>query len=319
MKLKEIYELAVRMGMEADPRGKGEAERVLRRAREEYDRLTPDDQSFFDEERFTNPYSDTRLLVGDAGAEVGGVIAGIDMEIGEVLLADRLREKGEPLDAIIAHHPEGSALAALSEVMRMQADLWHVKGVPINVADALIAPRMREVFRQVMPLNHNRALDAARLLDFALLTVHTPTDNLVTGFLQRFFDEDPPETLSGVVKKLRTLPEYQTAARQRFGPAITVGDPDTRVGKIFVDMTGGTGGPKEAIAKLSQAGVGTLVGMHMQDKVRKEAERHNVNVVIAGHISSDSLGVNLFLDELEKRGVSVLPCSGLIRVKRYQD
>jgi len=39
-------------------------------------------------------------------------------------------------------------------------------------------------------------------------------------------------------------------------------------------------------------------------------------VVIAGHISSDSLGVNQFLDELEKRSIEIIPCSGLIRVSR---
>jgi len=27
--------------------------------------------------------------------------------------------------------------------------------------------------------------------------------------------------------------------------------------------------------------------------------------------------MNLFLDELEKRGIEVIPCSGLIRVKRF--
>ena len=31
---------------------------------------------------------------------------------------------------------------------------------------------------------------------------------------------------------------------------------------------------------------------------------------------SDSIGSNLFLDELEKRGVQVIPASGLIRIKR---
>jgi len=41
-----------------------------------------------------------------------------------------------------------------------------------------------------------------------------------------------------------------------------------------------------------------------------------MNVVVAGHISSDSLGMNLFLDELEKKGVEVLTCGGLIRVNR---
>jgi hypothetical protein len=42
-------------------------------------------------------------------------------------------------------------------------------------------------------------------------------------------------------------------------------------------------------------------------------------VVIAGHISSDSVGINLFMDELERKGVSVIPTSGLIRVRRDED
>jgi len=33
-------------------------------------------------------------------------------------------------------------------------------------------------------------------------------------------------------------------------------------------------------------------------------------------MSSDSLGVNLFLDELGKQGIEVVPCSGLIRISR---
>jgi len=56
--------------------------------------------------------------------------------------------------------------------------------------------------------------------------------------------------------------------------------------------------------------------MHMAEDRKREAEKNHVNVVIAGHMSSDSLGMNLFLDELEKRGIEVIPCSGLIRVSR---
>jgi len=39
----------------------------------------------------------------------------------------------------------------------------------------------------------------------------------------------------------------------------------------------------------------------MREEHRQEAEKAHVNVVIAGHMSSDSIGVNLFLDELEKK------------------
>ena len=81
-------------------------------------------------------------------------------------------------------------------------------------------------------------------------------------------------------------------------------------------MTGGTEGAPEIYEKLSQAGVGTVVGMHLSEQHRLEAEKASLNVVIAGHISSDSIGMNLFLDWVEKEGIEILSCSGLIRVSR---
>jgi len=40
-------------------------------------------------------------------------------------------------------------------------------------------------------------------------------------------------------------------------------------------------------------------------------------VVIAGHISSDNLGINLMLDELQKKGsLKILDCSGFRRFSR---
>ena len=84
----------------------------------------------------------------------------------------------------------------------------------------------------------------------------------------------------------------------------------------MTEITGGTSPSPKIYQKMADAGIGTIVGMHMKEEHRKEAEAANINVVIAGHMSSDSLGVNLFLDQLEKRGVEVVPCSGLFRIKR---
>jgi len=67
---------------------------------------------------------------------------------------------------------------------------------------------------------------------------------------------------------------------------------------------------------MAQAGIGTVVGMHISEEHRKEAETANINVVIAGHMSSDSLGMNLFLDKLQEQGIEIIPFSGLIRVSR---
>ena len=81
-------------------------------------------------------------------------------------------------------------------------------------------------------------------------------------------------------------------------------------------MTGGTEGPKTVIEKLADSGVGTIVGMHMSQELRDEADKHSIHVVIAGHMSSDSLGINLLFDEYERQGVATVATSGLIRVHR---
>ncbi|MGD0154307.1 MAG: NGG1p interacting factor NIF3 [Thermacetogeniaceae bacterium] len=316
MKLREIYDLAVKKGIAADLRGEAEIAKVLEKQRKEYEELKESEKAEYDQEKLSNPFSDTRMLYGDENKEIRNVLTGIDMEVGEVLLADRLREKGQPVDLIIAHHPEGKAMAALNDVMHLQEDLLAQLGVPINVAEGIMTGRIAEVGRGIMPHNHNRAVDAARLLDIPLMCVHTPADNLVTSFLTRLIEEKKPETVGAIVKLLKEIPEYAAAVRLNAGPAIVVGSEKRRPGKIYVDMTGGTGGPKEAFEKMAIAGVGTVVGMHIAEGHRKEAEKYNINVVIAGHIASDSLGMNLLLDELEQRKVAIQPCSGLIRVSR---
>ena len=316
MKIKDIYERAVKRGMELDPRGMEEVKADLERAKKEFEELKEKDRMWFDTESLSNPYPDTRILYGDPSKEVKRVLVGIDMEVGEVLLADRLKEDGRRIDLIIAHHPEGRAMAALYEVMDMQAGILLKYGVPINVAEDIMSERIKEVERRLMPVNHTRAVDAARLLDIPFICIHTPSDNAVASFLQKLFDDKKPAFVSDILDILKGIPEYKSALDETVGPKVVAGSKDRRAGKVFVDMTGGTGGSKKAFERLSQAGVGTVVGMHMSEEHRKEAQKHHLNVVIAGHISSDNLGVNLLLDDILDKGVEVIGCSGFRRFSR---
>lgn len=316
MKLKDIYESAIEMGINKDLRGQKKVEKELERVKEKYEEMDEKEQEEFDEEKLKNPYSDTRILYGDRETKVKKILAGIDIDVGEVLVADRLNEKGEEIDLVMAHHPKGKALAALHQVMHMQEDILHQHGVPINIAEGIMAERIKEVERTIMPRNHNKVRDVARLLNIPLLCVHTPADNLVTSYLQERIDKEEPERVEGVVDLLKDIPEYKEAVTVKAGPKVIVGSKERRAGKVVVDMTGGTGGSKEAFENLSQAGVGTLVCMHIGEEHRKKAEENHINVVIAGHIASDSIGMNLFIDRLQKEGIEVVSCSGLIREKR---
>lgn len=316
MKIKAIYDLVVDKGIKKDPRGLDGVEKMLAREKKKYDEMSELEKKEYDREALTNPYSDTRILCGDPEAEVKRMMVGVDIEVGEVLLADRLAEKGQKVDLIMTHHPEGKALARLHDVMHLQEDILARWGVPINVAEGIMASRISEVKRGLMPLNHNRAIDAAKILGMAMISAHTVADNQVTAYLQEMFDKEEPQTLGDILKLLKDLPEYAEAVKHGAGPEITVGSKERRAGKVLVDMTGGTGGPDDAYAKLSQAGVGTVVSMHISEKNRKKAEKNHVNVVIAGHIASDSLGMNLLLDDIEQTGVEIVPCSGIIRNRR---
>ncbi|MBI4684510.1 MAG: NGG1p interacting factor NIF3 [Nitrospirae bacterium] len=319
MTLNELYNMAIAIGIGNDPRGKDAVLKELESRKKDFEKLKDDEKEFFDDETLKNPYSDSRILNGTGAEEIQSVLAGIDIEVGEMLLADNLRAKGKRIDLLISHHPEGRAYANLYSVMRMQSDILQKFGVPINIAEDLMEGRIKEVERKLMPVNHTRAVDAARLIGIPFLCLHTPADNMVATYLQRLFDENKPYKLSDVLEILKSIPEYKAAGFNGVGPKILIGSKDRKAGKIFVDMTGGTEGSKEIFESLTASGVNTIVGMHLSEDHRKEAEKSHLNVVIAGHISSDNLGLNLLFDELCRgKTVEIIECSGFKRVSRVK-
>lgn len=317
MTFKEIYLKAIKTGIDNDPRGRETVLKNLERIEKEYSEMKPDEKDFFDTESLKNPYADSRILNGESDAEIKNILVGIDIEVGEVLLADSLNSKGKSIDLIMSHHPEGTAYANLYSVMHMQSDILNKLGVPINIAEDLMEGRVKEVERRLMPVNHSRAVDAAKLMEIPFICLHTPADNMVVTFLQKLFDEKKPETIGELVDLLKNIPEYRNAAKNGAGPNILLGSKTRQAGKIFVDMTGGTEGSKDIFASLTSSGVNTIVAMHLSEEHRKEAEKNHLNVVIAGHIASDNLGVNLLLDEILKgSSISIMDCSGFRRNSR---
>lgn len=315
MKIKEIYNLAIEMGIEADFREKKAIDKLLQRRKEKFQKLLLSDEEKieFDPGDLTNPYSDTQILNIAEDKEIRRVLAGIDIESAEILLA---KEIGN-IDLLIAHHPSGKGLARLSEVMELHCDVLNQYGVPINIAERLIKEKTSEVARGMNRLNHQRTVDAAKILKFNLICLHTSSDNLAARFLKDGIEKEKFEQLEDLIVFLKRIPEYKEAAKFGSGPKISVGEKENRCGKIAVtEITGGAEASPKIYGKMADAGIGTVIGMHQSEEHRKESEAANINVVIAGHISSDSLGMNLFLDELEKRGIEIVSCSGLIRVSR---
>ena len=318
MKLERLYRKAVEIGIANDLRGKGEIKTVLKEEKEKFDALKKEDLEFYDKDRLFNPFSDTRVLNGDLNKNIKKVIVGIDMQVGEVLLTYLLnRDSDQKIDLVISHHPESYALAQLYEVMKLQSDLMAKYGVNISVAEQLMQPRISEIERRLMPINHTRAVDAAKALGLPMMCVHTPADNCVTNYLIKLFDKERPYKLKDLTKLLFTIPEYKKSAKLQVPPKIVNGSENSKCGKIFVEMTGGTEGAKEIFEKYAGSGVSTLVGMHYSEEHLENAKKAKLNVVIAGHISSDVLGLNLLFDEIEKeQKLEFVNVSGFERIRR---
>lgn len=244
------------------------------------------------------------------GSDIRKVAFGIDVEVAELLLA---RDLG--VDAVITHHPRGGLpMVEFHNVMANQVERMVQAGVPINKAQKALRERIEQVSRAHHVGNYDRVVSAARLLGMPLMTIHTPADILAESYIQKYLDRilkktDKPK-VRDVIKTLEKLPEYKKTLAK---PVVRVGKEEDFAGRVFVTMAGGTGGGEKVARAYFEAGIGTLVVMHMPDDTIKAVKAQNIgNVVVAGHMASDSVGINQVIRALEKKGLEVIRMSGVI-------
>ncbi|MBS4026914.1 MAG: Nif3-like dinuclear metal center hexameric protein [Clostridia bacterium] len=251
---------------------------------------------------------DSGILV--PGENIKKILVGVDMEGAEILIAKELG-----FDAVITHHPKGGLpMLNLHLVMDNQIERMVKAGVPINKAQKVLAKRKEEVDRATHVGNYDRALSAAKLLRVPFLAIHSPADLLAEKIVQEHLDVNlalkKTAKLKDVLAILGKLSEYKNTLAK---PVIRIGSEESYAGKVFVTMAGGTGGGEEVAKAYFEAGVGTLIVMHMPDKVIKAVKKQNIgNVIVAGHMASDSIGINAVIRALEANGLEITRASGVI-------
>jgi putative NIF3 family GTP cyclohydrolase 1 type 2 len=317
MKLQTIYQTIIKKGIAEDIRAKSAIEADLKKKKQDYEKAGGKLKEAFDLDTLFNPFADTRILNGNPDAEIKSLMVGIDVEEGELLLVDRLKEKGTPVDLAMAHHPEGKAFAGLHEVMDLQVDAYIAEGVSASFAQDSLLERKTQVEKKIHSANGQRSVDTARLLGINFLCAHTPADNCAYQYIHKLVDKEKPENLQRIIDLLYDIPEYFDAAKNNNPPKIANGSGDSRVAKIHLEFTGGTEGPSSVYDKLSSSGVDTIIAMHQSEEHLKKCKEAHINVIFASHIASDTLGVNLLLDDLEsKEKFKIYEFSGFRRFPR---
>ncbi|MGE5851195.1 MAG: hypothetical protein ACM362_13785 [Candidatus Methylomirabilota bacterium] len=259
--------------------------------------------------------SGLREIPPDSGVHLPGdkvhrVLATIDCGVDDLLLARLLR-----CDAVLTHHPEWTASLHGWTLIARQIDQMVECGVPVARAEAAIQRRMQSVELNSHPRNYGRVLQAANLLNLAFLNVHLPCDiisrRIISEKMARFQHPESRATVADVIAVLQEIPEQKLAATE---PKIRLGAPDRLAGRVAVAMAGYTNGGVDVLRAYFEAGVGTVLMMHFPEGDLKEAREQKLtgNLVITGHMASDSIGINTYLDELDRRGLEVIRAGGII-------
>lgn len=244
------------------------------------------------------------------GGSVRRILATVDCDVSDLLMARLLR-----CDAVLTHHPQGPAEIHGWTLIARQVEQMMECGVPAARAEAAIQRRMQSVELNSHARNYLRVVQAAGLLNLAFLNVHLPCDiitrRIVAERMALFNRPESRATVAEVVAALQDIPEHRRAATE---PKIRLGAPDRLAGRVAVGIAGYTNGGVDVLRTYFEAGVGTVLMMHFPEGDLREARDQKLagNLIVTGHMASDSIGINIYLDELERRGLQVIRAGGII-------
>lgn len=136
---------------------------------------------------------------------------------------------------------------------------------------------------------------------------------MLDAHLEKALSGQERPTVGDVVEAMLELPEFKNALTK---PKVRVGSEKDYAGKIVVTMSRGTGGGPKVDLAYFEAGVGTLVVLHAQEDVLKAVREQDIgNIIVVGHMASDSLGRNRILDALKEKGLEATRISGIVAGK----
>ncbi len=253
------------------------------------------------------PY-DTDIIV--EGEHIKKILIGIDMETPELLLAKQMG-----FDCVVSHHPKAdSCIVDFSKVMDVQIQRMVRSGVPINKAQKALKKKQQSVDLGSHASNYDRVSSAARLMQMPYLNIHIPadfiTEEIVQSKLDKAFQNKSETKLQDIIEELNSWEYYINKVAQ---PIIRVGAANDYAGKIEVLMAGGTNGGVDVYKSYFEAGVGTIIAMHVPQDVKKAVEEQNIgNIIIAPHMPSDSIGLLEIVKAWREQGVEVTCMSGIV-------
>lgn len=242
------------------------------------------------------------------GENIKKLLFGIDIGAAELVLA-----KQAGYDAVVAHHPPQVAAIPAWQVYLRHREMMIAAGLPPQAADEAVLPRVEAMCSAYQSANHDHYPSLARLLDLPFMNIHCPLDELGRRIMQKTVDDcltaAGDASLGDVAAALKNLPEFQSAATEI---EIALGNAHDKAGSVVVAHGALTNGGYAVANAYFQHGIDTVIYIHIpyQDLMRLRQEARG-QLLISGHISSDLVGINPFVEKLRAAGLTVDTISGI--------
>jgi putative NIF3 family GTP cyclohydrolase 1 type 2 len=238
------------------------------------------------------------------GKGIRKILFGIDAGVQEILLAQKMH-----CNAVISHHPQGgTAILNFHKMFERHVELMVEAGVPKKEAEQAVQKKRDALEVENHARNYDHNVSVARLLKMPYMNIHAPLDEIgrqrMTKQVKLATEKNPKATVDDIVASLQNLSEFKnahTAIKIRLGKA------SNKAGKVVVSHAAGTNGGYDVAKTFFKYGVGTLIYIHISSSDLEHLRAEGLeNLIVTGHISSDSVGINPFLAELENKGISVI-------------
>lgn len=244
--------------------------------------------------RFDGVPSDSGVWVPGSG--IKKVLFSIDAGAAEIMLA---KERG--YDLLIAHHPVGPARLSFSRVVSRHIGFMTEKGVPKRVATEATSELVSRIEVRSHPANYLHEVDVAKKLKMPFMNIHLPIDQVTRGVLLRAIDDSNAKTVGELISKLGRIREFRRAKTKI---ELRMGKREDPLGSWVLLFAAGTNGGYPVAKAYFEHGLDTVIYLHIDyDELVRLRRECAGNLVILGHMAGDSIGINLFLEELRNKGI----------------
>ncbi len=239
---------------------------------------------------------------------VENALVGIDLGSPEIALASR-----QNYDLVLAHHPPGGdPRVNFAPVLDKQVAFMTAHGVPEDRAAEAVADLRSRMEHAGHSANYRHDPSIAEHLEQPYMNVHLAPDEIGRRRFREVADDlDDDATVGAFADALGEIPEIAEALTD---VELRVGDADNDLGEVAIHHAAGTNGGSEVASVYFDNDVDTVLYIHVgagdTETLQEEYGGDGKNLVVTGHIASDAIGMNEFIDALEDAGLDCDTVSG---------